>query len=231
MNLQTVVIILVSLMLASIGGVVFLNERNKRRLEYQQKLARLRQRADYIKEIALASEHLVDDVKIPLQLLLQASAMAKQIQDLAKGKDPHAQTTLLSNLELITRWETDGLDAEKCTVANNNLEAERYKKQLFEADRILQVSMQLGMINQASYQQLHDELAWSTLAIDARAHIKQGDTAAAANDTFAAQSHYRHARNNLEASRCKDPRCIELTNVAKARLDELSTTQDNKNPA
>jgi hypothetical protein len=75
------------------------------------------------------------------------------------------------------------------------------------------------------YQQLHEELAWSTLAIEARAHIKQGDEATSSRDFFAAQAHYRHARNHLEASHYKDPRCINLINEAKTKLDALDALE------
>jgi hypothetical protein len=220
MNLQTLVISLVSLMVLSIVVAVAVSERNKRQMELRQKLARLRARSDYIKEIALATEYLVDDANIPTQLLFQASMMAKQIEELA-GSDPHAQATLRSNLELITRWETDGLNREMRIIANNNVEVDRYKKQLFEADRILQVSMQIGLLDKTNYQQLKNELAWSTLAIEANAHLKQGDVAAETSDTFTAQAHFRHARNCLEASHCKDPRCLEMIVDAKAKLDAL----------
>lgn len=222
MNLETLVITLLSLMVISIAVAVFLNERSKRQFEYRQKMARLRQRSDYIKEIALATESLVDDANIPVQLLFQASALAKQIVDMADGTDPHAQATLNSNLELISRWESQGLNPDLRIIASSNLEVDRYKKHLFEADRILQVSTQIGMLNPQSYQKLHDELAWSTLALEASAHIKQGDEATTSRDLFAAQAHYRHARNNLEASHCKDPRCIDMINEAKRKLDELN---------
>lgn len=224
MNLQTLVITLVSLMVLSIGFTVIVNERNKRLMEFRQKLARLRHRSDYIKEIALATEYLVDDANIPIQLLFQASAIAKQIQDLS-GTDPHAQATLRSNLELINRWEKDGVNKELRIIANSNLEVERYKKQLFEADRILQVSTQTGMLNQTQYQQLQKELAWATLAIEANAHLNQADTAAETGDTFTAQAHYRHARNCLESSHNKDPRCLQLIIDAKARLDALDNLE------
>jgi hypothetical protein len=224
MNLQTLVIALVSLMVLSIVVAVAVNERNKRQLELRQKLARLRARSDYIKEIALASENLVDDANIPTQLLFQASMMAKQIEDLA-GSDPHAQATLRSNLELINRWESAGLNREMRIIATNNLEVARYQKQLFEADRILQVSTQIGLLDSARYEQLKNELAWASLAIEANAHLAQGNTAVESGDRFTAQAHFRHARNCLEASHCKDPRCLDMISDAKAKLDALDHTE------
>jgi hypothetical protein len=225
MSLQTIVITLVSLVILAMGIAVVLNERNKRLEELKQKLARLRQRSNFIREIALATEVLVEDATIPTQLLFQASTIAKQIQDLAPN-DAYAIATLRDNLQLISRWEKDGLNPENRIVAMSNLEVDRYKKQLAEADRILQVSTQTGMLSTIQYQQLQKELTWASIAIEADSHLKQGDLAVENEDGFAAQAQYRHARNCLERSHNKDKRCLEMLENAKTKLDALDSLWD-----